>query len=137
MIAWFLTEVPISRYELILLYGLVLIFGLLGGIGWITLAMEIRPIKLSAYFASLVRAIAKYWFNKKHVKSKPISNPKDDTEDIKDTLIKSKARPLRPVPRPDESGSRRAKQEQKNAQDNFPHVINLTQGSTKCKQNRG
>jgi hypothetical protein len=83
MIDWLLQLIPIPHLELILLFAVVLIFGLIGGIGWITLAMEIRPMKLSAYFASLFSAVAEYWLNKEHIKGKPISKPDNDTKEIK------------------------------------------------------
>jgi hypothetical protein len=120
MMAWLSQLIPIPRLELILLFVSVLIFGILGGIAWITLAMEIRPIKLSTYFASLFSAVAKYWLNKEHVESHPIGNPENDTKEIKDAFLKSKSRQFRPIHRPNNSRNSRTQKERENTKDKFP-----------------
>ena len=101
MLEWFLQLIPTPRLELILLFAAVLIFGLIGGIGWITLAMTIKPMKLSAYFASLFSAVAEYWFNNQGKQGKPVSQPDKDTDEIKSAFKMGERWPFSPIPRPD------------------------------------
>lgn len=130
MTEWLLQLIPIPRLELVLLFISVLIFGIIGGIGWILLWAQIQPMRLSHYLSLVVTSILKYWFNNQEKQDQPIGNPNDDTKEIKDAFIRSEAWPLRPVPRPDDSGSGGAKQEQGNTPNSLSHAGTLTQEQT-------
>ena len=93
---------------LIGLYILVVVFGVLGGIGWVTLADEIKPLRLRDYLLYIITAIIKYWFSKEFIESHPIYDPKQKSNEGEQTFHPRETRPLRPVIRPDVSSNRGA-----------------------------
>jgi len=79
MIEWLLKDVVICQYEFIGCYVLIILFGVLGSIGWATLAIEIEPMKLKEYMANVLSEIRRNWFIKEEEKSNPLSNPGEKT----------------------------------------------------------
>ena len=89
MIDWLITEIPILRYEYIGLYILSFLFGLLGSIAWVTLALEIRPDTLKSYMSKLFISSLKHWLNKEVVENNPISNQEKKSKESEDTACLS------------------------------------------------
>jgi len=112
MIAWLLTEVNIYRFEFIGYYILILIFGIVGTIGWIELSQLIAPMKLKKYLSIMLRGIMYDWASFKKVKKYDVvSYPQEEAKESKKTPHPFPPDKLRPVNTPNMPSDRRAPNE--------------------------